>query len=378
MMEEYSVKTHESKKTSLAIFTCSLFFLIISIGVIRITGSINFIGTCIKLLLPVYSEEVDIRNISFIANKGINLSLSGNENKNDNKSAVKINSLAYTPDDIQKTMNKAAETFDNSEKEGKIVSQTYGKASATDCVGNIYIKNTTGRSPDFSSLLKEGTTLTKAEDGEISVLIFHTHTTETYQMSDQDFYLKTFSPRSENESENMIRVGEEIVSQLKKAGIGVIHDKEIYDRKYSGAYERSGKAIDRYLEKYPSIQVVLDIHRDAIQTSETTKVKPVTTINGKKAAQIMIISGCEGDNITDFPNWQDNLKFALKLQKTAEEMYPTLMRPLFFCNRKYNMYKTSNSLLLEMGSDGNTLDEAAYSGRLIGDVLAEMLTEELY
>ena len=376
-MEEYSVKLRENKKSIFAIFICSFFSVLISAGVVKAVGSVNVIGTCVKLLLPVSPEKVDIQDIGLIAKKGLSLSLPGKSDNNDNKSAVKINSLAYVPHDIQEIMKTAEKTFDSSEKGGKIVSETYGRASATDVAGNVLIKNTTGRSMDFSELLKEKPVLTKAEKDEVSVLIFHTHTTESYQTLDKGNYLKSFSPRSENEEENMIRVGEEIVTQLEKAGIGVIHDKEIHDRKYSGAYDRSGAAVDRYLEKYPSIQVVLDVHRDAIQTSETTKLKPVTTINGKKAAQIMIISGCEGGNITDFPNWEDNLKFALRLQKTAEEMYPTLMRPLFFCNRKYNMYKSKCGLLLEMGSDGNTLDEATYSGRLIGDVLGEMLKEYL-
>ncbi len=371
------MKLRENKKTLFAVFLCSVFSLLISAGIVRVMGAANIIGTCVSFLLPVSAESPDIQDISILAKKGISFSLSGRKDENDNKSAVKINSLAYVPEDIENIMKNAEKSFDSAEKGGKIVSETYGKSSATDVSGNVLIKNTTGRNVDFSQLLQGNPVLEKAEKGDVSVLIFHTHTTEAYQTLDKENYLKSFSPRNENANENMIRVGEEIAAQLEKAGVGVVHDKEIHDRQYSGAYERSGEAVDRYLEKYPSIQVVLDVHRDAIQTSETTKVKPVTTINGKKAAQIMIISGCEGGNVTDFPHWEDNLKFALKLQKTAEEMYPTLMRPLFFCNRKYNMYKSKCSVLLEMGSDGNTLDEATYSGRLIGDVLAEMLSEYL-
>ena len=80
--------------------------------------------------------------------------------------------------------------------------------------------------------------------------------------------------------------------------------------------------------------------------------------------------------MTDFPDWEYNLRFALNLQKKAEDMYPSLMRPLFFCNRKYNMYKSKCSVLLEIGSDANTIDEAAYSGRLIGDVLAKLIKNQ--
>ncbi|MPN23391.1 hypothetical protein SDC9_170779 [bioreactor metagenome] len=127
------------------------------------------------------------------------------------------------------------------------------------------------------------------------------------------------------------------------------------------------------MKKYPSIQVILDIHRDAIQNNSGTKTKPITTINGKKAAQLMIISGCQEDGITGFDDWEYNLRFAMQIQKACVEKYPTLARPLLFSARKYVMYKSHNSLLIEIGSDSNTLDEAAYTGRLIGDVLSDLL-----
>lgn len=371
------MKIGENKKTVLTLVLGIALSLVLTGGIFKLAGSADVVGTCVGLLLPSAENTDTVRDISLLAKKAITGALSSEKDENNSEKAVDVNSLAFVPEDIQSLMNEAEKTFSSAEKGGNIVSQTYGKSSATQSEGSILVKNTTGKSLDISAVLKEEPALEKAEDGEISVLIFHTHTTESYQILDSDKYLKSFSPRNEDKNQNMVRVGEEIASQLKEAGIGVIHDTEIYDTKYSGAYERSGEAVDRYLEKYPSIQVVIDVHRDAIQTSETTKVKPVTTINGKKAAQIMTITGCEGGDVTDFPDWEYNLRFALQLQKTAEEMYPTLMRPVFFCNRKYNMYKSKCSVLLEMGSDGNTLDEAAYSGRLIGDVLATMLNKYL-
>jgi stage II sporulation protein P len=91
----------------------------------------------------------------------------------------------------------------------------------------------------------------------------------------------------------------------------------------------------------------------------------------------MIISGCEGDGVEDFPKWEENLTFALHLQNTVEEKYDGLMRPVFFCNRKYNMNVTPCSLLLEFGTDANTLEEAVYSASLIGKSISEMLDKEL-
>lgn len=365
------MKISGNKKTVITIGTCIILSFLSFFSLFSSSGSKKIVEMCVRLLIPSSSAG---SAVTLDTRKTLRSIFMSDSDENDGESTVKINSLAYVPDDIQKIMSSFS---DNGTVGGKIIPVTYGSDSANTKSGNILVKNTTEKTLDIVSELKQSPALTKAKENEISVLIFHTHTTECYQSTERDTYSDDFSARNEDKNQNMIRIGEEIAAQLEKAGIGVIHDKEIYDRRYNGAYDRSGESVDRYLEKYPTIQVVLDVHRDAIQTSENTKVKPVTTISGKKAAQIMIITGCEGGNVTDFPNWQDNLHFALQLQKTAEEMYPTLMRPLFFCNRKYNMYKSKCSVLLEMGSDGNTLDEAAYSGRLIGHVLGTMLNKYL-
>lgn len=360
------MKIPGNKKAVLSAVMCVILSFVSLFSLFRLSSHKRFAEMCLSLLIPSSSSETIVTKD---AKKALTF-LFETDFDEDSRETVSINTLAYVPEDIKKLMSSYQ---DKGEKAGKIVPVTYGADSANQKEGSILVKNTTGRSFSISEKLSEKPALRKADKDEISVLIFHTHTTECYQITEKDTYSSSFSPRTEDADKNMIRVGEEIAEQLRKAGIGVIHDKEIYDRRYTGAYDRSGESIDRYLEKYPSIQVILDIHRDAIQTDETTKIKPVTSIGGKKAAQIMIITGCEGNGVSGFPYWEDNLTFALQLQKTAEEMYPTLMRPLFFCNRKYNMYKSKCSLLLEMGSDGNTLDEAAYSGRLIGNVLGVML-----
>lgn len=208
-----------------------------------------------------------------------------------------------------------------------------------------------------------------------AVLIFHTHTTEGYEMLDRGFYSNSYTGRGEDKSRNMVRVGDEITKMLEKSGYKVIHDTEIHDRKYTGAYDHSRVNVEAYLKKYPSIQVVLDIHRDAIHLSNGNKIKPTAEINGKKAAQIMIITGAQEGKVKDFPDWEQNLRFAVRLQQTCETMYPGLMRPILFSQRKYNMNLSHCNLLLEMGSDANTLEEAAYSGRLVGTAIAKLLDE---
>ncbi len=284
-------------------------------------------------------------------------------------------SLTDTPSDIQKLMEEARQQLSGASHDGKIITRQYNTSSATATYGKVAVQNQTGQAMDIKTVLSEPVDLKIQDKAEPTILIYHTHTTESYQMLDNGWFTNSYQTRSNLEARNMVRVGNEIVAQLEAAGFAVIHDKKIYDATYNGAYDRSEAAIEAYQKKYPELQVLLDIHRDAIQTNDTTRIKPTATINGKKAAQIMIISGCERGDVTGFPDWEYNLRFATQLQKICEESYPGLMRPLFFCNRKYNMHKSHCSLLLEMGSDSNTLEEAAYSGRLLGKALAQLLEQ---
>lgn len=287
--------------------------------------------------------------------------------------AVAEADFAKTPSDIQKLIDQAKKELANASHDGKIISRQYDNSGATTVYGKVAVQNRTSEKMDIKKVLAEPVDLKIEDKTKPTILIYHTHTTESYQMLDTDWFTKSYQTRSNLATRNMVRVGDEIVAQLEAAGFAVIHDTKIYDATYNGAYYRSEDAIEAYQKKYPQLQVLLDIHRDAIQTNDTTRIKPVATINGKKAAQIMIISGCEGGGVTDFPDWRYNLRFATQLQKICEESYPGLMRPLYFCNRQYNMHKSHCSLLLEMGSDSNTLDEAAYSGRMLGKALAQLL-----
>lgn len=282
--------------------------------------------------------------------------------------------LNYTPDDIKALMDAEQAKIDAMKVSGKIDEQTYTAKNATHVYGNVWAQNKTHEHDlDLKKVLNEPVDLTITDKKKPHILVFHTHTTESYMLLDRDTYSDAYITRSNDPKRNMVRVGDEICDQLEKAGFAVIHDTNIYDTTYSGAYYRSEDQIEKYMEQYPDIQVILDIHRDAIKQSNGTMVAPTATINGKKAAQIMIISGCQEGDITDFPDWEYNLRFAVQLQKQCQEMFPGLVRPLFFCAREYNMHKSRCSLLIEMGSDSNTLDEAAYSGRMLGKALATML-----
>lgn len=240
---------------------------------------------------------------------------------------------------------------------------------------SFFVKNSTDYKLDIESYLSRSLGFEFEDNDEVQVLIVHTHTSESYLTYDAGYYHESFYPRSTDSERNMVRVGRAIAEGLREHGIGVVHATEVHDNpKYDGAYYRSYDTIEKYLKMYPNIKVVLDIHRDSISYgSEGGKVKPTFTYNGKKAAQIMIMAGYDPEGYYDFPFWEDNLTFALKLQDTAETLYPGMTRPLYFGNFAYNMNVNNGSLLIEVGTDANTLSEAVYTGDLLANVLAKVL-----
>ena len=207
------------------------------------------------------------------------------------------------------------------------------------------------------------------------VLIMHTHTTETYELAERSWCDPAFSARSTDLSVNMAAVGEEMAAQLNAAGICTLHDTTLHDYpSYNGSYAKSNATVRSYLELYPTIKVVIDVHRDAIQRDDGTRNKPVAMIGGMKSAQVMIICGADVNG--NLPNFRQNLRFASRWQDKMESMFPGLTRPVLFDYRYYNQDLTTGSLLIEVGGHANTLEEAKYAGRMAGQALAALLAEE--
>lgn len=286
--------------------------------------------------------------------------------------------IQQTPSDIAKLMNKAKKTATKSKSKGKTSEEAYQGGGTIVSYGNLQIQTKIPKSfysPDIKALLNQGSDLTIYDKSKPTVLIYHSHTTEAYSLLDTGYYISS-DARSNNSARNMVRVGDDLTAYLEKQGFNVIHDRTIHDKDYTKSYDNSRATIEKYLEQYPSIEVTIDVHRDDITYSNKTKVKPTAKINGKKAARMMIISGCEYNRVKNFPDWEENLKFDLQVQNKVNELYPGLMRPILFSERKYNMYETHYSFLLEVGTDANTLDEACYSARLFGNALGQLLNEK--
>lgn len=260
------------------------------------------------------------------------------------------------------------ETFGTGEGEAYINLPMGGQVRNCTELSNEFVAEETGKKSGISVELFSN---------EPQVLILHTHTSESYEPYEKEWYDESYTSRSSDPDNSVVAVGEAIAEELAAAGISVIHDGTIHDDIYNGAYSRSLETTLEILSEYPSIKIILDVHRDAIGYEDGSRVSAVAEIDGKKAAQVMIISAAD-EGSYDIPNYLENLHFACELQQAMEGRYNGLTRPVLFQYCQYNQQVSTGSLLLEVGSHGNTVEQAVYSGHLIGKSLAGLLTEEAY
>ncbi len=258
---------------------------------------------------------------------------------------------------------------------GSVVPKFLTPYTANCSYNGVYLKNSTDLNINIKDLLQEPLPF-KIEGTEAQVLIMHTHTTESFLGTSRDYYTDKDLSRTLDENMNNVRLGEIIAKNLNSAGITTIHDKTVHDHpEYNGSYDRSAKTIKENLKKYPNIKVVIDLHRDAISAGGKDKVKPVVEIGGKKAAQVMLVMGSQSGSIKNHPNWRENLKLAVRLQQNLETMYPSLARALSLMPRLYNQNLCRGSMLLEIGTEVNSIDEVMYSAELVSHALIKTLKD---
>jgi stage II sporulation protein P len=245
---------------------------------------------------------------------------------------------------------------------------TASGSSGYDVVNDVYIKNTSIRAIDAAALSTGYSTLCPTEGPQ--VLIVHTHGSEAYTQPPGEEYVASGTCRTLDDSKSVVKVGDEIAAVLSARGLSVLHDRTMHDNpEYNGAYTRSLASIEDYKANYPSLLYILDIHRDAIEDSDGNQYK-VVCAEEPSAAQISLVVGTDGSGYTH-DNWQENLKLALAVQRTAWLSYPTLMRPIYVRNSRYNQQVTTGSLLVEVGAAGNSLAEAINGGRLFAKAFAD-------
>lgn len=212
--------------------------------------------------------------------------------------------------------------------------------------------------------------------GKPLVLIYHTHTTESYTPSKKfNYELTDQSYHTEDLNYTVVKVGEVLTEELNKLGIPTLHNKTVHDiPTYMTSYSNSLKTAKQVLEENPSIKIVIDLHRDAPFT-ESEKSRELTTvkIDGKTYSRILFVIG--SDKVFTHPKWKENHKFALLLSDKIEEIYPGISRGIDLRENRFNQHLANKAILLEIGSHGNTMDESIETAKLFAESLAEVVKD---
>ena len=235
----------------------------------------------------------------------------------------------------------------------------------------VYIKNDTGKSVDIPALASQSIDLALGNGPQI--LIYHTHGSEAYTQTEDSRYTESDAYRTTDCTKNVVQVGEAMAEVFRSMGFEVIHDTTLYDYPaYNGAYERSRAGIQSWLEEYPTIKFMLDVHRDALVSEDGAAYKLVSQEDGEKVAQVMLVVGSD-DGGASHPNWQENLALAVKLQLLLTGQYDQLARPITLRSSRFNQDTSPGALLVEIGGHGNTLDEAIAGGKKFAQTAGELL-----
>ncbi len=236
----------------------------------------------------------------------------------------------------------------------------------------LEINNASSYTVNLNELCAKELPFNIEKNSEPQILIVHTHTTECFNgdaMSGE-------TERTADGEKNMIAVGNVISEVFENNGIHCVHDETVHDYpSYQGAYTRTLSTIQYNLKKYPSIKAVIDVHRDAYIYPDGSKLTVKCEQNGVSTAKVMLVLGTDGLGLSH-PAWKDNLGFAAKIQSAANIMYPGMMRPINLRRERFNMHTTQGSILIEVGSNGTTLDEAKEGGKNIAQAISAVLLAE--
>ena len=246
--------------------------------------------------------------------------------------------------------------------------------------GNSYIYNSTGYTPNAKALLAAKLSFSDdviyiSSKTEPLVLILHTHATESYLPDGAISYKDTGGEiaRSEDINENVVAVGNVMAQILNENGIPTLHCTLLHDKlQYKDSYARAEETIKQYLERYPSIKLVIDLHRDAVIKSTGEIVRPVASVNSQPTAQVMCVVGSDW-NGGSCDNWENNLALALQLRERLNSKYNSLCRPAYLRSSSYNQELAPYSLLLEVGACGNSLEEAKRAAALVANELSVII-----
>lgn len=269
---------------------------------------------------------------------------------------------------VKEDVNKNEVVYENVPIDLEQIDDTQVKSVTLDWKNEI--RNETKYKIDIDKLKSEPLKFNlKKKDTE--VIIYHTHTTETYSKDESLDYEASGEFRTLDKNANVVRVGERLKECLENANVKVYHDTEYYDYpSYNLSYSKAGKAILNLTKKYTGAKIVLDIHRDALGVGNQI-YRPIINVNGKDTAQILLVVGTNQGGL-NHPNWRENLKFALKLQQIANQKYPGFCRYVSLRKERFNQQVSRGAIIVEMGATGNTIDEVLRATELFSEVLLEV------
>lgn len=227
----------------------------------------------------------------------------------------------------------------------------------------VKVINTTSYQVDMEALLTKVLDWNLCSD-EPTVLILHAHATESYA--------GTKNYRSEEEDQNMLAIGDRLEQLLENAGISVIHDRTLHDApSYNGSYASARTSMKEYLEKYPSIRLVLDLHRDAAEDAQGNQIGYTLATEQGEAAKMLMVVGTDAGGLTH-PDWQDNMALAVKLHTQLQKEHPGICRSLQIRTSRFNQDLSTGALLVEVGSAGNTQEEAMLAVEILAQAIISL------
>ena len=203
-----------------------------------------------------------------------------------------------------------------------------------------------------------------------TVLILHTHATESYTRQGEN-YTETSAYRTLDENYNMISIGDALADELEKLGIRAIHDRTLHDYpSYNGSYNHARQSIEGYLLEYPSIRLVLDLHRDA-SGDPNNQLRTEAEVDGQPSAQLMLVMGTNGSGLSH-PDWEENMALGVKLHAQLERIAPGITRPIVLRSQRFNQDLSPGALLIEVGAAGNSHAEAVTAARVLARAIGEL------
>mgnify|MGYP002579836342 FL=1 len=301
-----------------------------------------------------YLEQFLQTEISSI--KGIQEAEEKVEVEDKNKNQNEITQNAETRNDVQLAQSTNTQT--------EVVTPNPISENYNVQYGNVKIKNQTTYN------LTEDILKPDIKIDNKNIVIFHTHSCESYTSSEKYPYTQTGNFRTTDLKYTVTQVGSELENYLKKYNLNVVHDTSYHDYpSYTGSYTRSLKTVENILQTTPS-DIIIDLHRDAI--GSRADYAPTVKIGDDYAAQIMFVIGTNEGGLYH-PNWNQNLKFAVNVQQKAEEMYPGLFKPMMVTKSRYNQHTGKYANIMEVGATGNTLEQCLTSMKYLSAVLNEVM-----